>query len=57
MKSVAAMIPRVLLIAALVLLTGIKVSSQEKKLVEPDIPKYDPSLQVTLVGKIGRAHV
>lgn len=52
MKSVAAMISRALLIAALVLLTGVKVSPQEKKLVEPDIPQYEPSLQVTLVGTV-----
>jgi hypothetical protein len=52
MKRVAAMTSRALLIAALVLLTGVKVSPQEKKLVAPDVPRYDPSLQVTLVGTV-----
>src|SRR5262245_2092260 len=52
MRSVAAITSKALLIAALVLLTGVKVSPQEKKLVEPDIPQYDPSLQVMLVGTV-----
>lgn len=50
MKS-AGIILKALLLAALVMLVGIRVTSQEKKLL-PEVPKYDPSNQVTLVGTV-----
>ncbi len=50
MKS-AGIIVRALLLVALVTLAGIKVAPQEKKLL-PEIPRYDPANQATLVGTV-----